>query len=132
MHHGYFFWCILLRDISCFHLRPFSSINDHFETSKKQKNSQNTSIFWLKIPKIELIIVLEAFFCFLEVSKWSFISKNGLKWKHEMSFKSIYQKYYPIFIIKAEKYSFRSFQPNFSPFLTSYLPISRHRMTLRL
>ena len=53
---------MLLKDISCFHLRPFSSINDHFETSKKQKNSQNTSLLWLKIPKIEHRSVLQAFF----------------------------------------------------------------------
>ena len=60
-------------------------MNDHFETSKKQKKTQNTPLLWLKIPKIELRIVLEAFFVvwgiFFVQYQWEY---------HKLSFETIF------------------------------------------
>ena len=60
-------------------------MNDHFETSKKQKKTQNTSLLRLKIPKIELRIVLEAFFVVWE----NFFSQYQWEY-HKLSFETTF------------------------------------------
>ena len=98
-------------------------MNDHFETSKKQKKTQNTSLLRLKVPKIELRIVLEAFFVVQEKCYQSISMRNITRFHLRpflQSWDHLVVTYWQKIQKKRLKVQFQQFSTQFYPFFDEF------------